>query len=278
MDRPAALRPELARPDGQAGLAVEDALLRVPEAGVRDVVLDVGRGELGPRADEAVDDAGGERERALPGAGVFEDLAQQREAARLLVQCDRAVDALHGAADVMVLVILADARQRVQHLDAMLAQQLGPADAGQLEKLRRLHGAGGEQHLAPGARFPRAAVQVVGHADRPLAFEQDLLRMRAGLDRQVRAMAHRVQIGRGRAVAESALLRHLVIAEALLVGAVVIGIALESRVDRGIDDGVQQHVLPRHVGDVERTADAAILGDIVLAVLRLLEILQHVVV
>ena len=48
----------------------------------------------------------------------------------------------------MVLQILADARQRMDDRNAELLQQRGRADAGELQQLRRLQGAGRENHFA----------------------------------------------------------------------------------------------------------------------------------
>lgn len=47
----------------------------------------------------------------------------------------------HHSYDVVILVVLADAGQRVQDLDAVRPQDLPSAYAGQFEKLRRLNGA-----------------------------------------------------------------------------------------------------------------------------------------
>ena len=49
----------------------------------------------------------------------------------------------------MVLQVLADALERVHHGNAVLLQQRGRSNAGQLQQLRRLQRAGGKDHFAP---------------------------------------------------------------------------------------------------------------------------------
>ena len=51
----------------------------------------------------------------------------------------------------MVLQIFADGGQRVGGVNAMLAQQRGIADAGELQQMRRIHRAGRQDDLAAGA-------------------------------------------------------------------------------------------------------------------------------
>ena len=67
---------------------------------------------------------------------------------------------LHAPGDAgvdVVAEVLADRRQGVPHGDAVRFQDLGVADAGKLEQLRRGDRAGAQDHLAPRPRLDLAA-------------------------------------------------------------------------------------------------------------------------
>ena len=53
----------------------------------------------------------------------------------------------------MIAIVFADTLQLVHHLDTVGAQQLRLTDTGQLQHLRRLHGAGADNNLAVGTLF-----------------------------------------------------------------------------------------------------------------------------
>ena len=72
------------------------------------------------------------------------------------------------------------------------SDDLRPADARQLEQLRRADRPGGEHDLAVGARFAAVAVDAVAHADRAPALEDQPLDMRAGDDAQIRTVEDRI--------------------------------------------------------------------------------------
>ena len=74
----------------------------------------------------------------------------------------------------MVLQIRADARHIGDHPDAVRLQQRRGTDAGELQKLRRVERAAGEDHLAAAARRGGAAPPVFD-ADGAAALEQDRL-------------------------------------------------------------------------------------------------------
>ena len=67
----------------------------------------------------------------------------------------------------------------------MRAQQLGRAEPGELQQLRRVERAAGQDHLAAGVRDARRAAVPVFDADRAPALEQDAAGQRVGLDRQI---------------------------------------------------------------------------------------------
>ena len=68
--------------------------------------------------------------------GVAQDLAQQRRAARQLVDRGDPLDPCLHAGDVVVAEIAADAGELMRHLDPGGAQHVARPDAGELEKLR----------------------------------------------------------------------------------------------------------------------------------------------
>jgi hypothetical protein len=88
---------------------------------------------------------------------------------------------------IVILQVRADAWHVGDHLDAVLAQQIGRADAGELQQLRRVECAAREDHLAAGARDVRGAVLAVFDADRAAAFEQDARGQRVRHDREIAA-------------------------------------------------------------------------------------------
>jgi hypothetical protein len=69
-----------------------------------------------------------------------------------------------------------------------------PADAGELEQLRRGDRAGRHDHFARARASKLLALHGVAHADAALALEQQALRMRAGLDAQIAPRARRIEI------------------------------------------------------------------------------------
>jgi len=78
----------------------------------------------------------------------------------------------------MILQIVADAG-RVEHdLDAVRFQQIGGPDAGELQQLRRVVGAAGNQHLPARSRGASVSVLLVFDRVGALALEQDPLRQR----------------------------------------------------------------------------------------------------
>jgi hypothetical protein len=79
----------------------------------------------------------------------------------------------------------------------------------------------------------------------------------AGLHVQVRAPARPFQVGVGGTPPAAVQDRRLVVAEAFLVAAVVIGVARKSGCHAGVDEGVRQFVAQRQVGDVQRPVRAA---------------------
>ena len=97
----------------------------------------------------------------------------------------------------VVLQILADTRQILHDVDADLVQQILIADAGHLQKLRRIDCSTTQDHLIC-ADLVSAAVPVVLDADGFRALEKDATNIRAGAQFQVLAIKNGVKVRAGR--------------------------------------------------------------------------------
>jgi len=122
------------------------------------------------------------------------------------------------------------------------------------------------------------AVLRIFEADGARAVEQYPMGKGADLDRKVGALHRRAQIGdRGAAPAHPAY-GQLIIADALLLGAVEIGVGREAGLLRTRGEGVVQLVRRAQVGDVERAAGPVIIVGAALLVFGAPEIRQDVVI
>ena len=117
----------------------------------------------------------------------------------------------------------------------------------------------------------------VAHADRALAFKDDVgdMGMRAHMD--VRPLPRRMQERLRRAHAQAVLDGALAVGHALLDRAVVVGVFGNAEADGACHEGFAERILPVHGGDGERAVAPAI-GVVALAdaPLQPLEIGQHV--
>ena len=163
-DVAAALR--LVRP-GQhhEAVALQRLLAVVAHGGGQEVELDVGPLQRGVRADEAAGlEVVGHAEPA-PEQHPFEADPELAQRVHPAVQRDRL---LAGVLDVdlgMVLQVLADARQVVQHLDARGLEHGARTDPGALQQMRRADRTGRDDHLAAAARGFDLAAALVFDAD-----------------------------------------------------------------------------------------------------------------
>ena len=110
------------------------------------------------------------------------------EAVGAVVQGDRLAAAIDRADLEVILQVGADARQVVHHLDAVLLQMPGRADAGELQDLRRADRARRQHDLAAARGAPLGAVLAVAHADGAPAVEAPGRHQRLGLDVEVRPL------------------------------------------------------------------------------------------
>ena len=116
------------------------------------------------------------------------------------------------------------------------------ADAGQHQKLRRVDDAAAQDDFALGMRGDAFAALDIFDAGRAAAVEDDFRRQRIGLDRELRPLQRRPQIGVGRAAAAAVLHRHLPGAEAFLLRAVIVGRRLVAGGAAGGGESVDQRV------------------------------------
>ena len=99
----------------------------------------------------------------------------------------------------MILQVGADARHVGDHVDAMRAQQLRRADAGELQDLRRIDRAARQRSPRRRACAMRVSSPcTIFDADGAAALEQNARRERAGFDLQIGALARRLQIADAR--------------------------------------------------------------------------------
>ena len=169
------------------------------------------------------------------------------------------VGVLHAHRDarrVVIAQVLADAGQRVAHVDAERLQMRGRADAGHLQQLRRIERAARQDHLAARAHLDRRAIAsalAVAHADRALALE-DQARSRARCVRtvEVRPLHRGMQERARRAHAPAFVDRALRVVDAELARAVVVGIARNAEALGARDEGLAQRMVLVDVGDRHR--------------------------
>src|SRR5258705_4846222 len=171
----------------------------------------------------------------------------------------------------MILEVLADARELVDHADAVLLQFVRRADAGKQQELRRTESAPAEDHLAARFRGLIAPLPVIAHTRRALAVEDNPGCRRAGDDGQIRPVHHRMQIGgRGRAtfaiLVAAPELGDLIKAGAFLFRSVEIIVATDLVFRASIDEGVGDRPRAALVGDAQRPVAAVqIIGAALIA-------------
>ena len=245
----------------------------------QEVNLDIGRGQPRAGLEERARSAGGDRQRSLAQGGVLN--ARHHLADRMIddiVERDLLRAARDQADLQVVLQIIADAG-RVEHdLDAVLLQQVGRSHAGELQQLRRVIRAAGDQDFLARPRRAHAAFLLVFDRFGATSFEQDALRQRRGFDMQIAAGLRRAQIGERRAGAAAAPCRGLEKSRAFLGRAVEIGIGRNAGLGGGDHKGFRQGIVVPPIGHRQRSVAAVVFVRSALLALGLLEIGQHVVI
>jgi hypothetical protein len=124
--------------------------------------------------------------------------------------------------------------------------------------------------------FTHTAVLQVADASGSMALGEHLRDVRAGLDGQVRAPQHRVEVASCRAAALGILLRDLKASKALLLGAVEVIVERQPELDAGLEKGLRHRIDGAQIGDVEWPANAMELRCAALLVFGADEVREHV--
>src|SRR5262245_16127634 len=151
----------------------------------------------------------------------------------------------------------------------------GRADAGNLQQMRRVDGPPRQDHLA---RDPDLALLVFlpeDDADAALALANEPGREGLGLDAQVGSASCLRQEGARRRTAETAVARHLRIANALVLATVEILGEGKADLPRCIDEAMRQIQGRAVVLDQDRATLASLLGGTGRVALDRLEMRQH---
>jgi len=120
----------------------------------------------------------------------------------------------------------------------MPADYLGIADAGQFEKMRRLHRAGAKDHLTAAMRLARLFPLHIGNPDSASTVEEDACGERLGFDAQIGAPPRRIQKGARCRPAAAIFLGCLEVAKTLLIAVVVVRITRETLGHCRLDEGI----------------------------------------
>ncbi len=154
-------------------------------------------------------------------------------------------------------------------------QQVRGAKAGELQQVRRTVGAAGDDHLAAHARGLQPLRRAVLDTDGTTVLDQHARGMRLGDDGQVLPVARRSQIRGSGAPAAFVVGRRLVVAGALLGGAVEVGGARNAGLHGGLHHRLRQRPDLRRVRHTQRPADAVEFVRAALIVLGSLEVGQY---
>ena len=259
VDRALALGPHRMGVAGDARLARDVRPLRTGLGEHRHPAeQQVGRLEPCARAHEGAHRRPHAGEQAAARDGIVQRLAHQPQPARgVVVGVALGTDQPAGARRVMVAQVLADAGQRAAHLDAERLQPLGLADARQLEQLRAVDRAGADHDIARRRRLVHRAVHRIAHAGAARAVEDQALGQRLGHDAEVGPLGGRIEIAARRAHALAGDDRRLAHDDAVLRGAVVVGIVRDADFGGGLDQRLEDRLARRRIGDPDRPVTAA---------------------
>ena len=236
------------------------------------VELDVGRGQPVARAHKAavLADVGGQRPLAL------HPLGEVRVVERVLERDLVLAEEVH-ARGRMVGQVHADLGRLGDERDLQQLELIGPPDPREGQELRRVVGAAAHDHFALGAPLEQLARALGDHAGRARAVEGHPVHLRVGLDRQVRPVLDRVQVGDRCARPAPVALGDLVPAEAVLLAVVEVVVGGQAHRVGGLEERLAHHAARPRVADRQRPAGAMELAGAALVVLGALEVGQQVV-
>src|SRR5262245_50815474 len=193
-----------------------------------------------------------------------------------VVHGDRLGAAVLHADLEMVLQVGADARHVGDHVDAEGLQQARRSHTRELQELRRVERAAGDDDLAFGAGGARLAALLVFDPDGAAAVEQDAPRQRVGHHGEIWPAPRRPQVAHRRRPTASVARRQLIVAGALLGRAIEVVIARKACLLHRCQEGLAQGMWLAHIGDREGSADAMPGILAALLVLGAAEIGKHV--
>src|SRR6266566_1580538 len=176
----------------------------------------------------------------------------------------------------MILQIDADARYIGDHRDSKVAQDLGRTESGQLQELRRIECAAGDDDFAIGISGAHFAMLDVLDANGAAAQEQDAARERVGDDCEIVPAPRLPQIADRRRPAPAVFRRQLEIAGALLRRAVEIIVARNAGLLRGLDEGFAERMRLADIGNRKWSADTVEVVAAATLIFGAPEIGQHV--
>ena len=215
--------------------------------------------------DQAADLAGADRQRAaLLEQPLRAHLREAQRIADVVVERALLLQLDDHARLVVVLQVARRPRANRRRRRCRALQQRRRADARELQQLRRLQRAGGDDDLDVGARALRSPLPDAPEAppsthSMPRALprlDDDARHLRAGRDRQVRPRAHRREERRRRVAAPAAAQGELVAAEAVGLRAVEVGRQRIARLGAGGEPRLAARMVVAQVGDAELAARA----------------------
>src|SRR5438876_441678 len=154
----------------------------------------------------------------------------------------------------VVLQLGPDPRHVGDYVYSKRLEQRRRSEPGQLQELRRIERAAGDDDLGVGVRNACRAAAPVFDADGAASGKEDPARQRVRHDGEIGPAARLAQIAeRGRAATPMAC-GQLEITGAFLGGAVEIVVARKARLLRGRDESLAQRMRFAHIGNRERPA------------------------
>ena len=156
----------------------------------------------------------------------------------------------------VVLEVVAHSTQPGDDVDAHGAQQFRIADTGELKELRGVDRAAAQHHFTRLDRMPPAQGDVVD-SRRARAGEPDARGEGEGVDVQVRAVHHGMEVCPCRRQPSTPVNRAVERAEALLAIAVDVVGSRVARLDGGVEEGAEEGILGRAAFEDEGPLAAA---------------------
>ena len=236
--------------------------------GGNEIELDVGRRQFRPRADEAAALQGEFGPEAAPPQQGVDGMPGGAIEPQLVIDADRRVAGVLQPCDQVIVQVLADPRQVVDHRHADLMEMVGRADARQQQQLGRGDRAAGQHDFARRADLAHPALAAIVQTDRLAPFYGHPRRMTAGAHRQVGPLHCRLEKGLRRGPAPAVADREMVAAETLALRLVEILRHRIARLGACFDQRIVERRRRPAAADGERPAPAVMVRVRPLEILR----------